>query len=149
MALFKDDKEIDKKNSMSNFLFSTTNNTNNNKTQNKSSTLMFGGEYSNNKHPENNIIQKYDHKKIPMFGDNNAVTLILVSIAIIATYNVNNKIYKFEFSAADIKPYNVRNSEHQRMLVDLRGLVDYYMNVFSEEDQKKICFLIDKLKNEL
>ena len=138
MALFKDDKEIDKKNSMSDFLFSTTNN---NKTQNKSSTLMFGGEYSNNKHPENNIIQKNDHKKIPMFGDNNAVNAN-------NTKN-NNKIYKFEFSAADIKPYNVRNSEHQRMLVDLRGLVDYYMNVFSEEDQKKICFLIDKLKNEL
>ena len=141
MALFKDDKEIDKKNSMSNFLFSTTNNTNNNKTQNKSSTLMFGGEYSNNKHPENNNIQKNDHKKIPMFGDNNAVNAN-------NTKN-NNKSYKFEFSAADIKPYNVRNSEHQRMLVDLRGLVDYYMNVFSEEDQKKICFLIDKLKNEL
>ena len=141
MALFKDDKEIDKKNSKSNFLFSTTNNTNNNKTQNKSSTLMFGGEYSNNKNPENNNIQKNDHKKIPMFGENNAVNAN-------NTKN-NNKSYKFEFSAADIKPYNVRNSEHQRMLVDLRGLVDYYMNVFSEEDQKKICFLIDKLKNEL
>ena len=102
---------------------------------------MFGGEYSNNKHPENNNIQKNDHKKIPMFGENNAVNAN-------NTKN-NNKSYKFEFSAADIKPYNVRNSEHQRMLVDLRGLVDYYMNVFSEEDQKKICFLIDKLKNEL
>ena len=139
MALFKDDKEIDKKNSMSDFLFSTTSN---NKTSNKSSTLMFGGEYSNNKSSENNNTQKNDHKKIPMFGDNNTVNKN-------NTKNRNNTTYKFEFSAADIKPYNVRNSEHQKMLVDLRGLVDYYMNIFSEEDLKKILFLIDKLKNEL
>jgi hypothetical protein len=85
---------------------------------------------------------KNDHKKIPMFGDNNTVNKN-------NTKNSNNTTHKFEFSAANIKPYNVRNSEHQKMLVDLRGLVDYYMNIFSEEDLKKILFLIDKLKNEL
>ena len=137
MELFKEEKELEKKgNSISDFLFSQTNN---NKTSNKSSTLMFGGIYSNNKTQVNNNTQKNEHKKIPMFVDNNTVK----------PNNNNNITHKFEFSAADIKPYNVRNPEHQKMLVDLRGLVDYYMNLFSEEDQKKICFLIDKLKSEL
>ena len=139
MALFKDDIEIDKKNSMSDFLFSSSNNK---KTSNKSSTLMFGGEYSNNKHPDKNNSQNSQHKKIPMFADNKTSD----------TNNINknnNMSYKFEFSLSNIKPYNVVNDEHQKMLVDLRSVVDYYSDIISDDDKKKIYFLIDKLKSEM
>ena len=136
MELYKNEKEIETKNSISYFLFS---NSNNNKTSKKSSTLMFGGDYTNNKKNENDNSQKNEHKKVPMFGNNNTVN----------TNNNNNKTPKFEFSVADIKPYNVRNPENQKMLKNLEDLVDFYKNIFSEDDLKKICFLIDKLSNEL
>ena len=33
--------------------------------------------------------------------------------------------------------------------MDLRSVVDNYKDIISEEDIKKICFLIEQLKNEL
>ena len=121
MELFKDEKEIQKKNSMSDFLFSKDN-------KNK---------ISNNQSSSSQInSQKNEHKKIPMFGDNNSK-------------NINNKSTNTINNPVNIKPYNVKNPDHQRMLVELESLVNYYMKIFDEEDQKQICFLIDMLKNEL
>ena len=138
MSLFKDDDEIDKKNSMSDFLFSANIK---NKASNKSSTLMFGGDYSNNKHSVNNEAQKNEHKKIPMFGDNSSN---------VNNINKNDNLnHTFDITMNNSKPYNVVNSEHQKMLIDLRTLVDSYTNIFSDDDKKKICFLIDKLKSEM
>ena len=123
MELFKDEKEIQKKNSMSDFLFSKDN-------KNK---------ISNNQSSSSQInLQKNEHKKIPMFGDNNSKNI-----------NNNNKSHNNINNPVNIKPYNVKNPEHQRMLVELESLVNYYMKIFDEEDQKQICFLIDMLKNEL
>ena len=123
MELFKDEKEIQKKNSMSDFLFSKDN-------KNK---------ISNNQSSSSQInSQKNEHKKIPMFGDNNSKNI-----------NNNNKSTNTSNNPVNIKPYNVKNPEHQRMLVELESLVDYYMKIFDEEDQKQICFLIDMLKKEL
>ena len=117
----KEKKE--KKNSITDFLFS---NDNKNKLLNKSTSA-----------PINQQIN--EHKKIPMFAD--------------TTNNINNNkkntIHKLEFDPTNIKPYNVKNQEHQKMLMELKTLVDYYMNIISEEDQRKIYFLIDLLKNEL
>ena len=139
MALFKDDKEIETKNSMSNFLFSNNANI---KKPNKSSTLMFGGEYSNNEHLEKYKRQKNENKKVPMFGGNGTVNSNNGN-------KNNNSSHTFDFPIMDSKPYNVVNFEHQKMLTDLRGLIDYYINIFSDEDRQKICFLIDKLKSDL
>ena len=155
MALFKDDKDeekiekvekIEKTNSMKDFLFSqdndnkTNKSTTNKQTTNKSSTLMFGGDYSKNRSVENNE-QNNGHKKIPMFGDTNTNK----------TNNQNNinKKYTFDFSTLNSRPYNVVNFEHQKLLVDLRALIDYYTNIFTDDDKKKIIYLIDQLKGEL
>ena len=151
MAEFKDDKheeKIEKINSMKDFLFSYDNVNKKNQPQtnkqttNKPSTLMFGGDYSKNKNVEN-IVHNSGHKKIPMFGNlDNNITKNTNNIS-------NNNKYTFDFSAINTRPYNVVNDEHQKMLLDLRTLVDYYSNIISEDDKKKIIFLIDQLKGEL
>ena len=33
-----------------------------------------------------------------------------------------------------------------KMLMELRGLIDLYNNIFEDEDRQKIIFLIDKIK---
>ena len=123
MELFKDEKEIQKKNSMSDFLFFFFNK--NKITNNQSSSSQINS-------------QKNAHKKIPMFGDKNSKNI-----------NNNNKNTNTSNNPVNIKPYNVKNPDHQRMLVELESLVNYYMKIFDEEDQKQICFLIDMLKKEL
>ena len=145
MALFKDDKEEpEKSKSISEFLFSKDNKgENTQKNKPKSSTLMFGGDYSNNKQSIKQNNNNNGHVKIPMFNDNNNKT---------NNSNQNKKILPtFDFSHMDTTPYNVVNDEHKKKLVELRETVNYYIDqkVFSEEDKIKICFLIDKLQNEV
>ena len=136
MALFKDDKDDDNKNSMSDFLFSKCSDP---KITNKSSTLMFGGEYRN-KNSFDESTQKKEHKKIPMFGDNSNIN---------TTNKTNSVKHTFDYSKIDNKHYSVVNNDHQKILMDLRSVVDNYKDIISEEDIKKICFLIEQLKNEL
>ena len=131
----KEIKNEGKSTSMSDFLFSTTNN---NKPEKKSSTLMFGGDYSNKKPTDNNT-QKTEHKKVPFFNDTNKTS---------NNSNNSNKnkptLYTF---VPNSKPYSVVNGENMRILMELRGIIDLYDNIFEDSDRQKILFLIDKIKN--
>ena len=135
MAQNKDNKNEGKSNSMSDFLFSSTSN---NKPANKPSTLMFGGDYSNKKPTDNNT-QKTEHKKVPFFNDANKTS---------NNSNNSNKnkptLYTF---VPNSKPYSVVNGENMRILMELRGIIDLYDNIFEDSDRQKILFLIDKIKN--
>jgi len=132
--------------SMANFLYST--NKKNSQTKSvKTPNLMFGGDYSNKKGNTTltqNINQTNNNKrvipkKVPMFENiknnskNNNKT------------NTNNNRPTFEFT----KGYTVSNSENLKMLHELKGLIDIYINEFSNDDKMKISFLIDNLSKEL
>ena len=132
--------------SMANFLYST--NKKNSQTKSvKTPNLMFGGDYSNKKgnttltpnvNQINNNKQVFP-KKIPMFENiknnskNNNKT----------NSNINRPTFEFT------KGYTVSNSENLKMLNELKGLIDIYINVFSNDDKMKISFLIDSLSKEL
>ena len=130
--------------SMANFLFST--NKKNNQTKSvKTPNLMFGGEYSNRKgnatltpnvNQANNNKQVFP-KKIPMFENikNNSKN--------------NNKSNSNRTTFELTKGYTVSNSENLKMLHELKGLIDIYINEFSNDDKMKISFLIDNLSKEL
>ena len=130
----KDNKNEGKSNSMTDFLFS---NKGKDKPAKKSPILMFGGDYSNKKQSENNT-QKKEHKKIPLFADTNKTS----------NNSSNNSKSKTSFNTfvPNSKPYNVVNNENMKTLMELRGLIDLYYNIFEDEDRQKIIFLIDKIK---
>ena len=120
----------------------------NNKTT-KAPILMFGGNFSssNNKSNQSNkpkIVQTNNQqqtqapKKIPMFGgvNNNE-------------QSKNNKKPVMKFDFVQTATYHVSNEENIKMLNELRGLIDYYIKEFSDDDKMKISFLIDKLSKEL
>ena len=145
MALFKDDKEEpEKSKSISEFLFSKDNKgENTQKNKPKSSTLMFGGDYSNNKQSIKQNNNNNGHVKIPMFNDNNNKT---------NNSNQNKKILPtFDFSHMDTTPYNVVNDEHKKKLVELRETVNYYINqkIFSEELERKSSMSVGTQKNKI
>ena len=75
-----------------------------------------------------------------MFGDNSNIN---------TTNKTNSVKHTFDYSKIDNKHYSVVNNDHQKILMDLRSVVDNYKDIISEEDIKKICFLIEQLKNEL
>ncbi len=131
----KDNKNEGKSNSMTDFLFS---NESKDKPAKKPSTLMFGGDHTNKNQTENNT-QKKEHKKIPLFADTNKTS---------NNSNNSNKnkptLYTF---VPNSKPYSVVNGENMRILMELRGIIDLYDNIFEDSDRQKILFLIDKLKN--
>ena len=131
----KDNKNEGKSNSMTDFLFS---NESKDKPAKKPSTLMFGGDHTNKNQTENNT-QKKEHKKIPLFADTNKTS---------NNSNNSNKnkpiLYTF---VPNSKPYSVVNGENMRILMELRGIIDLYDNIFEDSDRQKILFLIDKIKN--
>ena len=135
MDQIKENKNEGKTNSMTDFLFS---NDSKDKPAKKSSTLMFGGDYSNKKQSENNT-QKKEHKKIPLFADTNK------------TSNNSNNSNKAKISSSTFvsnsRPYSVVNNENMKMLMELRGLIDLYNHIFEDDDRQKILFLIDKIKS--
>ena len=123
--------------SMANFLYSV----NKNKVV-KTPNLMFGGEYSNKNNNKAYLTPKTSQnenkqvfpKKIPMFGN----------------ISNNNKIKKTSQPVfINTRAYTVSNSENVKMLNELKGLIDNYINEFSDEDKMKIGFLFDKLGKEL
>ena len=123
--------------SMANFLYSV----NKNKVV-KTPNLMFGGEYSNKNNNKAYLTPKTSQnenkqvfpKKIPMFGN----------------ISNNNKIKKtIQPVFINTRAYTVSNSENVKMLNELKGLIDNYINEFSDEDKMKIGFLFDKLGKEL
>ena len=130
----KDNKNEGKSNSMTDFLFS---NTSKDKLAKKPSTLMFGGDHTNKNQTENNT-QKKEHKKIPLFADTNKTS--------INSNNSNKTKTTFNNFIPNAKPYSVVNNENMKMLMELRGLIDLYNNIFEDEDRQKIIFLIDKIK---
>ena len=130
----KDNKNEGKSNSMTDFLFS---NTSKDKPAKKSSTLMFGGDYTNKNQSETNT-QKKEHKKIPLFADTKKANN--------NSNNSNKTKTSFNTFEPSSKPYSVVNSENMKMLMELRGLIDLYNNIFEDEDRQKIIFLIDKIK---
>ena len=130
----KDNKNEGKSNSMTDFLFS---NTSKDKPAKKSSTLMFGGDYTNKNQSETNK-QKKEHKKIPLFADAKKTNN--------NSNNSNKTKTSFNTFEPNSKPYSVVNSENMKMLMELRGLIDLYNNIFEDEDRQKIIFLIDKIK---
>jgi hypothetical protein len=106
---------------------------------------MFGGEYSNRKgnatltpnvNQANNNKQVFP-KKIPMFENikNNSKN--------------NNKTNSNRPSFELTKGYTVSNSENLKMLHELKGLIDIYINEFSNDDKMKVSFLIDNLSSYL
>ena len=134
MDQIKDNKNEGKSKSMTDFLFS---NTSKDKQEKKSSTLMFGGDYSNKKQTENNT-QKKEHKKIPLFADTNKTSN--------NSNNSNKTKPSFDTFVPNSKPFRVVNNENMKMLMELRGLIDLYNHIFEDEDRQKILFLIDKIK---
>ena len=130
----KDNKNEGKSNSMTDFLFS---NTSKDKPAKKPSTLMFGGDYTNKNQSETNT-QKKEHKKIPLFADAKKTNN--------NSNNSNKTKTSFNTFEPNSKPYSVVNSENMKMLMELRGLIDLYNNIFEDEDRQKIIFLIDKIK---
>ena len=128
--------------SMANFLYSANKKSSQTKSV-KTPNLMFGGEYSNRKgnatltpnvNQANNNKQVFP-KKIPMFENikNNSKN--------------NNKNNRPSFELT--KGYTVSNSENLKMLHELKGLIDIYINEFSNDDKMKVSFLIDNLSKEL
>ena len=121
-------------------------NSNTNKT-NKTPHLMFGGDYSNsnnNKKNEPSNINKINNnqqtipKKVPMFGNINK------------NVQNNNNVKKPPMPTfVNTKAYTVSNEENVKMLNELKGLIDYYIKEFSDEDKMKIGYLIDKLGKEV
>ena len=134
MDQIKDNKNEGKSKSMTDFLFS---NTSKDKQEKKSSTLMFGGDYSNKKQTKNNT-QKKEHKKIPLFADTNKTSN--------NSNNSNKTKPSFDTFVPNWKPFRVVNNENMKMLMELRGLIDLYNHIFEDEDRQKILFLIDKIK---
>ena len=130
----KDNKKEGKSNSMTDFLFSKESK---DKTEKKPSTLMFEGNNTNKKATENNT-QKKEHKKIPLFADSNKTSN--------NSNNSNKTKTSFNTFVPNSKPYLVVNNENMKMLMELRGLIDLYNNIFEDEDRQKIIFLIDKIK---
>ena len=130
----KDNKNEGKSNSMTDFLFS---NESKDKPAKKPSTLMFGGDHTNKNQTENNT-QKKEHKKIPLFADTNKTSN--------NSNNSNKTKATFNNFIPNAKPYSVVNNENMKMLMELRGLIDLYNNIFEDEDRQKIIFLIDKIK---
>ena len=130
----KDNKNEGKSNSMTDFLFS---NTSKDKPAKKPSTLMFGDDHTNKN--QNEKKKKKEHKKIPLFADTNKTS---------NNSNNSNKnkptLYTF---VPNSKPYSVVNGENMRILMELRGIIDLYDNIFEDSDRQKILFLIDKIKN--
>ena len=131
--------------SMANFLFSTNKKSSQTKSV-KTPNLMFGGEYSNKKGNtaltpnvnQVNTTKQVFPKKIPMFGNikNNPKN---------NNQSKNNRISEITKG----KGYTVSNSENLKMLNELKGLIDIYINEFSNDDKMKISFLIDNLSKEL
>ena len=130
--------------SMANFLYSVNKKNSQTKTV-KTPNLMFGGEYSNKKgnttltpnfNQANNNKQVFP-KKIPMFEN------------IKNNNKSNNKSNSNRPSFELTKGYTVSNSENLKMLHELKGLIDIYINEFSHDDKMKISFLIDNLSKEL
>ena len=130
--------------SMANFLYSANKKSSQTKSV-KTPNLMFGGEYSNRKgnatltpnvNQANNNKQVFP-KKIPMFENikNNSKN--------------NNKTNSNRPSFELTKGYTVSNSENLKMLHELKGLIDIYINEFSNDDKMKVSFLIDNLSKEL
>ena len=130
--------------SMANFLYSANKKSSQTKSV-KTPNLMFGGEYSNRKgnatltpnvNQANNNKQIFP-KKIPMFENikNNSKN--------------NNKTNSNRPSFELTKGYTVSNSENLKMLHELKGLIDIYINEFSNDDKMKVSFLIDNLSKEL
>ena len=121
-------------------------NSNTNKT-NKTPHLMFGGDYSNsnnNKKSEPSNMNKINNnqqtipKKVPMFGNINK------------NVQNNNNVKKPPMPTfVNTKAYTVSNEENVKMLNELKGLIDYYIKEFSDEDKMKIGYLIDKLGKEV
>lgn len=114
------------------------------KPQTQTPNLMFGGDYSNNKKNISSI-SKTNHanqptiqKKVPMFGNINKNE---------QSKKDNNLAKKFDF--VNTKSYHVSNEENIKQLNELKGLIDYYVKVFSDEDKMKIDYLIDQLSQEL
>ena len=134
---------INKQNNAS--ALSNTNNTN------KKPNLMFGGDYSSNKKSESSNLnnnnkqtnnQQAIHKKVPMFGDINKNVQV----------QNNNNTKKPPVSMptfVNTRAYHVSNEENIKMLDELKGLIDYYIKEFSNEDKMKIGFLMEKLRKEL
>ena len=127
---------------------SALNNTNN---TNKKPNLMFGGDYSSNKKSESSKLnnnnkqtnnQQAIHKKVPMFGDIN-------KNAQVQNKNNTKKPPASMPTFVNTRAYHVSNEENIKMLDELKGLIDYYIKEFSNEDKMKIGFLMEKLRKEL
>ena len=134
---------INKQNNAS--ALSNTNNTN------KKPNLMFGGDYSSNKKSESSNLnnnnkqtnnQQSIHKKVPMFGDINKNVQV--------QNNNNTKKHPASMPTfVNTRAYHVSNEENIKMLDELKGLIDYYIKEFSNEDKMKIGFLMENLRKEL
>ena len=134
---------INKQNNAS--ALSNTNNTN------KKPNLMFGGDYSSNKKSETSNLnnmnkqtnnQQAIHKKVPMFGDINKNVQV-------QNNNNTKKPPASMTTFVNTRAYHVSNEENIKMLDELKGLIDYYIKEFSNEDKMKIGFLMEKLRKEL
>ena len=86
--------------------------------------------------------QQAIHKKVPMFGDINKNVQV--------QNNNNTKKHPASMPTfVNTRAYHVSNEENIKMLDELKGLIDYYIKEFSNEDKMKIGFLMENLRKEL